>query len=71
MAAKLQQAVDAGELCIGLDQKISMLFASNLISYTPIAVSTRVNNTLKSPIYIRISRNFHRQLSDYLTNCSL
>ena len=51
MAVELQQAVDAGELCIGLNKKIYMLFASSLISYAPFAVSTRTKALESQHIY--------------------
>ena len=38
MSAELQLAVDTGDLCEGLNQKLTMSFAANLISYTPISV---------------------------------
>ena len=38
MAAELQQAVDTGDLCEGLDQKLTIEFSSNLISYTATSV---------------------------------
>ena len=38
MAAELQLAVDTGDLCEGLNQKITMSFTSNFISYTSLLV---------------------------------
>ena len=38
MTAELQEAVDTGDICDGLNQKLTISFGSNLLSYTPTLV---------------------------------
>ena len=42
MTAELQQAVDTGDLCQGLGDKLTISFGSNMLSYTPTLVRQHI-----------------------------